>query len=118
MSWTPFPDPLRPVAVKARDGFRIWLRYADGIEGEVDLSHLAGKGVFAAWLDRPFFEEVHIGGGNGISWGNEIDLCPDALYLQLTGKRPEDIMPGLAACGGTRGSLTGLGAHPGSTTGC
>ena len=95
MSWTPLPDPLRPVAVKARDGFRIWLRYADGIEGEVDLSHVAGKGVFTAWLDRPFFEEVHIGGGNGISWGNEIDLCPDALYLQLTGKRPEDIVPSL-----------------------
>ena len=88
-------DPLRPVAVAARDGFRIWLRYADGIEGEVDLSHLAGKGVFAAWRDRSFFEEVRIGGGNGISWGNEIDLCPDALYLQLTGKRPEEMMPGL-----------------------
>lgn len=97
MTSMPFLDPFRPVAVQARDGFRIWLRYADGIEGEVDLAHVAGKGVFAAWLDRSFFESVHIGGGNGISWGNEIDLCPDALYFQLTGKRPEDILPGLSA---------------------
>lgn len=95
MSSTPAPDPIRPVSVQARGGFRIWLRYADGNEGEVDLSHLAGKGVFSAWLDRGFFERVHIGGGNGISWGKEIDLCPDALYLQLTGKRAEEIMPGL-----------------------
>ena len=37
------PDPLRPVAVEPRDGYRIWLRYADGVEGEVDLSAVAGK---------------------------------------------------------------------------
>lgn len=88
-------DPLRPVAVEARDGYRIWLRYADGAEGDVDLSHLAGKGVFVAWLDRAFFEGVHIGPGPAIAWNREIDLCPDALYLRLTGKSPEDIMPGL-----------------------
>ena len=95
MSRKPPPHPLRPVAVEARDGFRIWLCYADGMEGEVDLSHLAGEGVFTAWSGRRFFEDVHIGGGNGISWGNEVDLCPDALYLQLRGERPKDIMPGL-----------------------
>ena len=83
-------DPLRPVAVEPREGYRIWLRYADGVEGEVDLSHAAGKGVFVAWLDRAFFEGVHIGPGRAISWSREIDLCPDALYLRLTGKSPED----------------------------
>ena len=88
-------DPLRPVAVEPRDGYRIWLRYADGVEGEVDLSHLAGMGVFVDWLDRAFFEGVHIGAGRAIAWSREIDLCPDALYLRLTGKPPEDIMPGL-----------------------
>ena len=88
-------DLLRPLAVEAREGYRIWLRYADGAEGEVDLSHLVGKGVFAAWRDRAFFERVHIGAGRAIAWGDEIDLCPDALYLQLTGKKPEDIWPGL-----------------------
>ena len=88
-------DPLRPVAVAAREGYRIWLRYSDGVEGEVDLSRLVGTGVFAAWRDRGFFERVHIGPGPAIAWSDEIDLCPDALYLQLTGKKPEDIWPGL-----------------------
>lgn len=32
--------------VKALTTYRIWIRYADGFEGEVDLSHLAGRGVF------------------------------------------------------------------------
>lgn len=88
-------DSRRPVAVAPRDGYRIWLRYSDGVEGEVDLSHLAGEGVFVAWLERAFFERVHIRSGPAIAWSDEIDLCPTALYLRLTGKRPEDILPGL-----------------------
>jgi len=27
--------------------------------------------------------------------GEDIDLCPDALYLRLTGKTPEDLFPAL-----------------------
>ena len=42
---------IRPMAVKPREGYRIWLRYSDGEEGEVDLSHLVGKGVFKVWDD-------------------------------------------------------------------
>lgn len=87
-------DPFRPVAVEPRDGYRIWLRFADGAEGEVDLSDLAGKGVFAAWEDRAFFERVSIADG-AVAWSDEMDLCPDALYCRLTGKLPEEILPGL-----------------------
>jgi Protein of unknown function (DUF2442) len=36
-------------AVKSLDGFRLWLRFSDGIEGMADLSDLAGRGVFSAW---------------------------------------------------------------------
>ena len=44
--------PIRPTGVEAREGYRIWLSYSDGAAGEVDLSDLAGSGVFAAWNDR------------------------------------------------------------------
>ena len=35
---------VRPVEARPLMPYRIWLRYQDGTEGEVDLSHLAGKG--------------------------------------------------------------------------
>ncbi len=86
---------VRPIEVKALPHFRIWLRYDDGTEGEVDLSDLAGRGVFKAWDDATFFASVRLGSHGAIAWGREIDICPDAIYLRLTGKSPEEIFPSL-----------------------
>ena len=86
---------IRPTEVEPRDGFRIWLRYSDGAAGEIDLSRLAGRGVFKAWNDRACFETVHVGPAGGIAWGEDLELCPDALYLQLTSKSVAEVMPGV-----------------------
>lgn len=84
-----------PIEVKALERYRIWVKYSDGTEGIVDLSDLAGKGVFTLWDDEQEFRKVSIGPGGEIAWGDRIDLCPDAIYLRLTGKQPEDIFPKL-----------------------
>ena len=85
----------RPLEVKAHKNFRIWLRYDDGTEGEVDLSDLAGRGVFQAWNDTTFFNSVRLGSHGAIEWGENLDICPDAMYLRLTGKSPEEVFPAL-----------------------
>lgn len=90
---------IRPVDVRAVEPYRIWLRYRDGTEGEVDLSHLAGRGVFSVWEQEGVFAEVKLGAHGQIEWPGDLDLCPDALYLTLTGKRPEDIFTGLERTG-------------------
>ncbi len=77
------------------DGFRLWLKYADSIEGTVDLSDLAGRGVFEPWSGRKVFEAVTVNESGAIVWPGDIDLCPDALYLRLTGRPAEEIFPGL-----------------------
>ena len=84
---------VRPTAVEPREKYRIWLRYTDGAAGEIDLFYLAGRGVFKAWNDRAFFETVHIAPDGGIAWGRDLELCPDALYMQLTGKSVQEMMP-------------------------
>ncbi len=86
---------IRPTEVEPRDGFRIWLRYSDGIAGEIDLSHLAGRGVFKAWNDPACFEAVRIDPVGSIAWGEDLDLCAHALYLRLTGKSVSEVMPGV-----------------------
>ncbi len=85
----------KPIAVRALENYRIWLRYDDGVEGHVDLSDLAGHGVFEAWEDLAFFRSVRIASHGAVQWGSDIDLCPDALYMRLTGKSPEELFPAL-----------------------
>jgi hypothetical protein len=86
---------FRPVHVKALSGYRIRIRYDDGVEGEVNLSNLVGKGVFCAWNDLAAFNNVSIGDHGEVRWSDTIELCPDALYLEITGKAPEEVFPNL-----------------------
>ena len=78
----------RPTAVAPLSGYRIWLHYADGVEGEVDLSHLADKEAFDQWRDRRFFQSVNLRPDGVVYWGDgdDIALCSDTLYLELTGQ--------------------------------
>jgi hypothetical protein len=90
---------FKPVSVEALPGYRIHLRYSDGAQGEVDLLHLAGKGVFALWNDPAAFENVSIGKNGAIRWSDEVDLCPDALYMELTGKSRDELFPNRTKAG-------------------
>ena len=80
---------------KALPDYRLELTFDDGVTGTVDLSDLVGKGVFTLWRDRRAFEQVHIGSSGELAWGDRVDLCPDALYLKMTGKKPEELFPAL-----------------------
>ena len=78
--------------IKPLPEYKIWLKYKDGTEGIIDLSHLVDKGVFKAWRKDIKFENAKIDNESGaISWSDEIDICPDSLYFQLKGIKPEDV---------------------------
>ena len=76
---------IRPVKVTALTGFRIRLDYAEGVTGTIDLSDLVGRGVFAPLQDEAFFKKVHLGDHGQIAWTDEIEICPDAAYLEIPG---------------------------------
>lgn len=84
----------RILSVEPLAGHKLKLRYDDGVEGVVDLSAEVGKGVFKAWENPEFFQRVRIGDFGQVEWPDEIDLCPDALYLKITGKSLEEVFPG------------------------
>jgi len=81
--------------VEVLENCRLELTFADGTRGTVDLSDLAGLGVFALWNDYNEFQKVEIGEAGELVWSERIDLCPDSLYLKATGKKPADVFPGL-----------------------
>ena len=76
----------RPNKIEALSGFRIRVAYSDGTEGVIDLSADVGRGVFAPLADEEFFQTVHIGRFGQIAWSEDIEICPDAAYHEITGR--------------------------------
>ena len=86
---------FKPSEVKALQDYKLWVKYEDGVEGTVDLSHLTGKGVFSIWNDYEEFKKVYIDKCGAFTWNDQVDICPDSIYLQTTGKSPEELFPKL-----------------------
>ena len=86
---------MKITEAKALEGYKLELKFADGIHGVVDVSYLVGQGVFALWNDFEAFRKVRIGTSGELIWNDQVDLCPDSLYMKITGKRPEDVFPNL-----------------------
>ena len=88
---------VKLIDVTATTGYKLQLEYDDGVIGEADLSHLVGKGIFGAWNDLSSFQAVAVGKHGEIRWTDTIELCADAMYLQITNKSPEELFPKLRA---------------------
>ena len=73
----------KPIDVKALDKYSIYVEFSDGVQGAVDLNHLAHKGVFQNWDKNNLFNQVYIDNYGAIAWDKDIDICPDSVYLKL-----------------------------------
>ncbi len=76
------------VEVRPLDGYRLFLRFEDGAEGEVDVAKMIRfEGVFSPLNDRREFLKVRVNRDTGtICWPNDADLDPDVLYSCVTGE--------------------------------
>src|ERR1700733_4965645 len=76
------------VACKPLPNYHLWIRFDDGLEGNVDLNHLVGKGVFEAWNSIDFFNQVRVDPkSDTVAWGDDIDLDPYVLREKIAHKR-------------------------------
>ena len=79
-------DRPRDVAsVEALPGYRLQVRFNDGVEGVVDLSQRvrsSAAGVFAVLADPDRFAQVGIEFG-AVWWPGDLDLAPDAMHAEL-----------------------------------
>lgn len=81
------------INVKAKERYKIEVRFNDGTYGVYDLSHLAGKGVFLLWDKDDNFFKVNISKESGaITWLDEIDLDTLNIYCKIKGISPEKLL--------------------------
>jgi len=76
------------VEVRLLHGYRLWLRFEDGVEGDVDIAQLIRfTCVFAPLRDKAIFDQVRVNPELGtIYWPNGADLDPDVLYSIVSGE--------------------------------
>jgi hypothetical protein len=81
----------KPVEVKAEKKYSLWVRFADGTSGAIDLSHLSHQGVFEKWEEEDLFFNPYIDKEtDAVAWSQTLELSPDSLYLKLKGKTFEE----------------------------
>lgn len=81
----------RIVEAQMMPGYRLRLRFADGLDGVAELAPLVARGgVYAAIAAAP--QAVRIGmRGRSVEWpgldGEAVDFCADALRLDIEARR-------------------------------
>ena len=76
------------VEARPLGGHRLYIRFEDGVDGEIDLKELVKlEGVFEPLQDPEEVARVRVEPDSGtICWPNGADLDPDVLYAELTGR--------------------------------
>jgi hypothetical protein len=71
--------------VRPLPGYRLHVRFNDGLEGEVDLAQEVRSpdaGVFAELADPARLVAVEVVFG-AVTWEGGIDLAPDAMHAEI-----------------------------------
>jgi hypothetical protein len=82
------PPPVYDITdVQVLGHYRLRLTFADGLVGDVNLSHLRmSGGVFEPLQDPECFSQVMVDPELGtVVWPNGADLAPEVLYERATG---------------------------------
>lgn len=77
-----FPTVILVESVKVLDGFRVHVKFTDGVEKEIDLEPVIWGPVFEQIRNDPdYFRQVYVDPlSKTLTWPNGVDLDPDSLY--------------------------------------
>lgn len=90
----------RIVDVKPLADCRVWVKFSDNTEGVADLSDLKGRGVFSKFCDEKYFSSVFIDPeSHTLAWPGGIDIDPEVLYAEVSGKSLNEILKPKIAIG-------------------
>jgi len=70
------------IEVQPKPDYSLFVRFKDGLEGQVHLSPEKLTGVLEPLKNPDFFQRVFIDNG-AVAWPGEIDLAPDAMYAEI-----------------------------------
>jgi len=76
------------IEVIPKGDYKLFVRFKDGTHGLLSLLEEQMTGALEPLRDPAFFHQVFIDNG-AVAWPGEIDLAPDAMYMEVSGKREQ-----------------------------
>ena len=74
--------PWDVTEVKVQNDTALWVRFHDGLQGQVIFLPSAFRGVFARLSQPAEFRQARLQDGV-LTWPGELDLAPDALHQAI-----------------------------------
>ena len=72
------------VDAKYLNGYKLWLRFADGVQGEIDFSNELDGEIFEPLKDQDYFKSFSIHPvAKVLCWPNGADFSPEFVYNRL-----------------------------------
>ena len=75
------------VEARAEPGYSVFVRFRDGLSGQIRLERAEFTGVMTPLAEPEFFDRVFVDCG-AVAWPGEIELAPDAMYDAMAGEQP------------------------------
>ena len=75
------------ISAKAGDGYNIHVTFADGTRGDFDFTPYIDYPCYESLRNRAFFEKVAAVHGT-LSWPNDIDISPEAVWMDAVRTSP------------------------------
>jgi len=88
---------VRIVTAQPLPGYRLKVRFNDGVAGVYAVEPELRGGVFLQLLDDKIFNAVTVNPDFGcVEWPGGVDLAPDAMHRAMTGVEPAIELPAAA----------------------
>jgi hypothetical protein len=78
----------RVVRVTPLPNYRLQVEFDDGVAGIIDIAGELSGPVFEPLRDETLFRQVTVDDFGAACWPNGPDLAPDAMYSEITNKKP------------------------------
>lgn len=81
---------IRVTEARALADYRLWIRFSDGCEGEVDLKAFIesdSRPIVSALRDRAVFAAIRVE-MDTVLWENGFDLAPEFLHERVKSRVP------------------------------
>ncbi|HEY5325862.1 MAG TPA: DUF2442 domain-containing protein [Mucilaginibacter sp.] len=82
---------MKVINVNPLNDYKLQVSFDDDVSGIIDLKNFIANGIFSVLQNEDSFNKVYTT-GYSVAWSDELEIDSLAIYAEILGKDPEDIL--------------------------